>query len=119
MAEDFHICVLGGENVMSEELDALQSRIDELLGQTYRTESENRIREYETNGRQIQGMRVIFGGFCALLAVIGVGEVFANTVGFVRQRKREFARYMSVGMTPGEIRKMFCIEALEIGRAHV
>lgn len=114
MAEDLHICVLGGENVTSEELDALQNRIDELLGQTYRTESENRIREYETNGRQIQGMRVIFGGFCVLLAAIGIGEVFTNTVGFVRQRKREFARYMSVGMTPGEIRKMFCIEALAL-----
>ena len=109
---DFHICVLGGEHVTLEELDALQSRIDQLLRQTYGTESENRIREYETNGRQIQGMRVIFGGFCVLLAVIGIGDVFTNTVGFVRQRKREFARYMSVGMTPGEIRKMFCVEAL-------
>ncbi len=109
---DFHICVLSGEHVTLEELDALQSRIDQLLGQTYGTESENRIREYETNGRQIQGMRVIFGGFCVLLAVIGIGDVFTNTVGFVRQRKREFARYMSVGMTPGEIRKMFCVEAL-------
>lgn len=109
---DFHICVLGGERVTPEELDALQSRIDQLLGQIYRTESENRIREYETNGRQIQGLRVIFGSFCVLLAVIGIGDVFTNTVGFVRQRKREFARYMSVGMTPGEIRKMFCVEAL-------
>ncbi|MCM1119789.1 MAG: ABC transporter permease [bacterium] len=109
---DFHICVLGGEHATPEELDALQSRIDQLLGQTYRTESENRIREYETNGRQILGMQAIFGGFCVLLAVIGIGDVFTNTVGFVRQRKREFARYMSVGMTPGEIRKMFCVEAL-------
>ncbi len=109
---DFHICVLGGEHVTLEELDALQSRIDQLLRQTYGTESENRIREYETNGRQIQGMRVIFGGFCVLLAVIGIGDIFTNTVGFVSQRKREFARYMSVGMTPGEIRKMFCVEAL-------
>lgn len=57
---------------------------------------------------------VIFGGLCALLAVIGIGNVFSNTLGFVRQRKREFARYMSVGMTSEEIRKMFCIEALVI-----
>lgn len=51
---------------------------------------------------------------CVLLAMIGIGNVFSNTLGFVRQRKREFARYMSVGMTPQEIRKMFCIEALVI-----
>lgn len=49
-----------------------------------------------------------------LLALIGIGNVFSNTMGFVRQRKREFARYMSVGMTPQEIKKMFCIEALVI-----
>ena len=49
-----------------------------------------------------------------LLAIIGIGNVFSNTLGFVRQRKREFARYMSVGLTPEEIRKMFCIEALVI-----
>ena len=45
-------------------------------------------------------MKVIFGGFCVLLAVIGIGNVFSNTLGFVRQRKREFARYLSVGLTP-------------------
>ena len=56
----------------------------------------------------------IFGGFCVLLAMIGIGNVFSNTLGFVRQRKREFARYMSVGMTQGEIKKMFCVEALAI-----
>ena len=40
--------------------------------------------------------------------------MFSNTLGFLRQRKREFARYMSVGMTPEGIRKMFAIEALVI-----
>ena len=59
-------------------------------------------------------MRVVFSAFCVLLAVIGIGNVFANTLGFVRQRKREFARYMSVGLTPEEIGKMFRIEALVI-----
>ena len=49
-----------------------------------------------------------------MLAIIGIGNIFSNTLGFVRQRKREFARYMSVGMTPKEMRKMFCIEALVI-----
>ena len=56
-------------------------------------------------------MRVAFGCFCVLLAIIGIGDVFSNTLGFVRQRKREFARYMSIGLTSANIRKMFCIEA--------
>ena len=112
--EDAYICMLGRENVTSEELDTLQGQVDSLLAGNYKTESENRIQEAEANDKQIQGMMTIFGGFCVLLAVIGIGNVFSNTLGFVRQRKREFARYMSVGMTQGEIKKMFCVEALTI-----
>lgn len=47
-----------------------------------------------------------------MLAVIGIANVFSNALGFVQQRKREFARYLSVGLTPGGIRKIFCVEAL-------
>ena len=112
--EDTYICMLGRENVTLEELDALQGKVESLIAGNYKTESENRIQEVEANDKQIQGVMTIFGGFCVLLAIIGIGNVFSNTLGFVRQRKREFARYMSVGMTQGEIRKMFCVEALTI-----
>lgn len=112
--EEMYICVLAGENNTLEELNELQNRIVSLIGENDVTESENRIQEYETNHTQIQGMMAIFGAFCLLLAVIGLGNVFSNTLGFVRQRKREFARYLSVGMTPEELKKMFCIEALVI-----
>lgn len=84
------------------------------MGKNYEAESENRIQEYEINDKQKHGMMTIFGGFCVLLAIIGISNVFSNTLGFVRQRKREFARYMSIGMTRAEIRKMFCIEALVV-----
>lgn len=112
--EEIYVRVLGGEHVTLENLKVLQGQMNRLIGQDYVIESENRIQEYETNGKKIQGMRVIFGGFCVLLAIIGIGDVFSNTLGFVRQRKREFARYMSVGLTPRELKKMFCIEALVI-----
>ncbi len=112
--EDTYICMLGRENVTLEELDALQGQVESLIAGNYKVESENRIQEVEANDKQIQGMMTIFGGFCVLLAIIGIGNVFSNTLGFVRQRKREFARYMSVGMTQGEIKKMFCVEALTI-----
>lgn len=112
--EDTYICMLGRENVTLEELNALQGQVESLIAGNYKVESENRIQEAEVNDKQIQGMMTIFGGFCVLLAVIGIGNVFSNTLGFVRQRKREFARYMSVGMTQGEIKKMFCVEALTV-----
>lgn len=112
--DDTFICVKGRENVTLEELNAIQGEINRLLGGSYAVESENRIQEVEMNERQIQGMMAFLGGFCVLLALIGIGNVFSNTLGYVRQRKREFARYMSVGMTLGELRKMLCTEALVI-----
>ncbi len=111
---DSYICVRAGEGAGLEELNALQDEIAGLLSGKYAIEQENRIQEYETNDTQVHGMMALFGGFCILLAVIGVGNVFSNTLGFVRQRRREFARYMSVGLTPRELRKMFCVEALVI-----
>lgn len=112
--EDTYICVLGREHVALEELEFLQGEIARTLAGAYTAEYENRIQEREANGRQIRGMMAVFGGFCILLAIIGIGNVFSNTLGFVHQRKREFARYMSVGLTSEGIRKMFCIEALVI-----
>lgn len=110
--KDTQIRILGRDGVSLEELETIQGEIYRRLAGIYTIESENRIREYETNDRKIQGMMFVLGSFCVLLALIGVGDVFSNTLGFVRQRKREFARYLSVGMTPEELRKMFCIEAL-------
>ncbi|MBD5474665.1 MAG: ABC transporter permease [Lachnospiraceae bacterium] len=112
--KDLNIRVLGKENVTLEELHAIQNELHQLIDPAYLSESENRIQEYETNNKQLLGMRAVFSAFCVLLAVIGIGNVFSNTQGFVRQRKREFARYMSVGLTPEEIGKMFWIEAFVI-----
>ncbi len=109
--EDTFIRILCRDGVSLKELETIQGEIVKSLAGAYTTESENRIREYETNDRQIQGMMLVLGTFCVLLALIGLGNVFSNTLGFVRQRRREFARYLSVGMTPGELRKMFCMEA--------
>ena len=112
--EDSFICIKCRENVTLEELDALQEKIGRLIGGAISIEQENRIQEYESNKRMMQGMKAFLGSFCVLFAIIGVGNVFSNTFGFVRQRRREFARYLSVGMTPGQFRNMFCTEALVV-----
>ena len=113
-AEDSYICVRGKDGVTLKELNTIQDEIMRLVDGKYAIEQENRIQEYETNNRQIHGMMAVFGVFCILLAIIGIGNVFSNTLGFVRQRRREFARYMSVGLTPAELKKMFCTETLVI-----
>lgn len=109
--KDTFIRILCRDGVSLKELETVQREIEKSLAGLYTIESENRIREYETNDQKIQAMMIVLGSFCVLLAMIGVGDVFSNTFGFVRQRKREFARYLSVGMTPEELRHMFCIEA--------
>lgn len=114
MEADSYICIRGRENVTLDELNVLQDKIALLIDEQYTIEQENRIQEYETNDTQIHGMMTLLGGFCVLLAIIGIGNVFSNTFGFVRQRRREFARFMSVGLTPKELKKMFSIEAMII-----
>lgn len=109
--KDTFIRILCREGVSLKELETIQGEVEKSLAGIDTIESENRIREYETNEQKIQAMMLVLGSFCVLLALIGVGDVFSNTFGFVRQRKREFARYLSVGMTPEELRHMFCIEA--------
>ena len=73
-----------------------------------------RVQEKLDNDAMLNGYKLVVGALCVLLAFIGIANVFSNTLGFIRQRKREFARYMSIGMTPEGMRKMFWIEALVI-----
>lgn len=113
-AEISYIRVLAREGVTLEELKDLEKEVTGLIGNAYEIESENRIQDKIANDKMVDGMMLVLGGFCVLFAIIGIGNVFSNTLGFVRQRRREFARYMSVGLTPGGIKKMFCIEALVI-----
>ena len=96
------------------DLNGLEQKIAQLVSEQYVIESENRVQEKLSNDSLIQGMVMIFGAFCVLLAMIGIANVFSNTLGFLQQRKREFARYMSIGLTPQEMRKIFCIEAFVI-----
>lgn len=111
---DTYVRLLAEERNELSSLSALQQKAEHLLTPRYETEIENRIQEKIVNDEMIWGYTLILGGLCCILALIGIANVFSNTLGFLRQRKREFARYLSVGMTPAGIRKMFCVEALVI-----
>lgn len=109
-----YIRILANEEPGLDELNALEDIVVQLVGQDYVVESENRILEKVSNDDMIRGSMIILGAFCSLLAIIGIANVFSNTLGFLRQRKREFAQYLSIGLTPAMMQKMFCIEALVI-----
>ena len=110
--------ILGRDGITRAECRALQAEVSALLEQNgYAFTIENRIDEKIANDEMIAGMQAILGAFCLLLAAIGLANVFLNTLGFVQQRRREFARYLSIGMTPRELRSLFWIEgAVVAGR---
>ena len=110
--QDTCIRILAAEGASLADLDALENDVLELFGGQYGIGIENRIQEKITNDYMIFGYELILGGLCSILGLIGIANVFSNTLGFLRQRRREFARYMSIGMTPSGIRRLFCIEAL-------
>ena len=113
--QDTYIRILADENLSLAELTELEQKAGQILGgASYAVESENRLQEKFTNNEMIAGYRFVLGGFCILLAVIGVANVFSNTLGFLRLRKREVARYLSVGLTPGGVGRVFALEALVI-----
>ena len=111
---DSYVRIFSSGNAELTDLNSLEKEVVNLVGQVYNIESENRVQERISNDSLIGGMKVIFGAFCVLLAMIGIANVFSNTLGFIRQRKREFVQYMSIGLTPREMRKVFCIEAFVI-----
>ena len=111
---DSYIRILSNGAANLTDLNGLEQEIVQLVSEQYKIESENRVQKRISNDSLIQGMVMILGACCVLLAIIGIANVFSNTLGFLRQRKREFAEYMSIGLTPQEMRKMFCIEAFVI-----
>ena len=112
---DTYIRVLSEKERTLTELSTIEAELTDILRHEFTFEVENRIQEKIDNDAMLNGYKLIIGAFCVLLAFIGIANVFSNTLGFIRQRKREFARYMSIGMTPNSMRKMFIIEALVIG----
>lgn len=111
-ADDTYIRFLAGKGAGLEELDELEEKAVELLRGSYEAESENRIQEKLSNDEMITAYKFVSGAFCILLAIIGIANVFSNTLGFLHQRKREFARYLSLGLTPAGMWKILAVEAL-------
>lgn len=89
--------------------------IKEILETSYEEiEIENRVGEQLADEQMWRGYKLFMGAGCVLLAIIGIANIFSNALGFLYQRKREFARYSSIGITPKGIRKILWIEAVTI-----
>lgn len=108
------IRLIAAKPVDLNQMNSLEKEVNQILSTKYEVKSENRLQEKEDNDSIMNGMVMVYSAFCILLAVIGIANIFSHTLGFLRQRKREFAQYMSVGMTPKQMKKMFYIEGMFI-----
>lgn len=109
---DTYIRILAKDRTSPARLTQLEKDVRQMLGASYSIESENRLAQKIRNDEMIAGYKFVLGGFCVLLAIIGIANVFSNTLGFLRLRKREVVRYLSVGVTPCGVGKIFALEAL-------
>lgn len=98
-----------------ELIGSIENQCRLILNSGYSYTIENRPQKEKTSAQIYDGYKKFMSAQCGLLACIGIANVFANTLGYVYQRKREFARYQSIGLTPGDISKMFCAEAFTVG----
>ena len=112
MENDMLVRILAKENPSLTELAETEKALLSVLSGEAEAVTENRIQEKILNDKMIRGYLLLVGGFCTLLAAVGIANIFSNTLSFLRLRKREFARYMSIGMEPRQMKKMFLIEAL-------
>ena len=78
---------------------------------TYPYAFEGRIEERENELEIQKGLRMLIYAFTGLLTCIGLANIFASILGQIHQRKREFARYFAVGLTPKGAAKILTWEA--------
>lgn len=98
-----------------EEIASIQDNIKSLLNGKYEYTIENRQEVEESNTTTRNVKILLIGALSGLLACIGLANVFSNTLGQVHQRRREFARYITIGLTPKGVWKILLAETAIIG----
>ena len=91
--------------------DGIKEELQQLLLAHPDYAFEGRIEEYENELEIQKGLRMLIYAFTGLLTCIGLANIFASTLGQIHQRKREFARYFAVGLTPKGAAKILIWEA--------
>lgn len=91
--------------------DAVEERLKGLLEAYPDYVLEGRVQELAEEMQIQQGLRMIIYLFTGILTCIGLANIFASTLGQIHQRKREFARYFAVGLTPKGAAKILAWEA--------
>ncbi|PXX57304.1 putative ABC transport system permease protein [Hungatella effluvii] len=102
------------KTVSEQKHDEVLSDIRTLLtGKTHYT-LDSRLEEERTERIKRDGLRLFMGFLAVLFSSIGLSNVFSVALGQIYQRKKEFARYMSVGLSYRGVKKILLTESLII-----
>lgn len=93
----------------------IKDRIETLLkdGDEYTISS--RLEEENSDVQMRGALRFVIAALAGILACIGISNVFSSTLGQLYQRKKEFARYLSVGLSPKGMVRILLLESCMIG----
>lgn len=109
------------ERLVSEDLESKEKELEKARfenAESSMTEGsyilENRLEEERADALARKGLRIVMGVLAGILACVGITGILTTTLGQLYQRKKEFARYLSVGVSLNDIRKMLFMEAMFI-----
>lgn len=93
---------------------AVQEKIKALMDENSKYVLESRLEKENSDTSMRNALKIVIGSLAALLSSIGIANVFSSTLGHIYQRRKEFARYLSIGLSPRGMRKILVAEALII-----
>ncbi|MDL2206066.1 ABC transporter permease [Eubacteriales bacterium OttesenSCG-928-N13] len=107
--ETMYFCI---RTTSESENEGVQAALERLLPENTGYTLDSRLEDERAEETVRSGMRIFSAFLGVLFASIGLANVFSTTLGQVYQRRKEFARYMSVGMAPSGIKRILLVEAL-------
>ncbi|HJB91855.1 MAG TPA: ABC transporter permease [Candidatus Eisenbergiella merdigallinarum] len=94
----------------------VEARLNELLQASFPDSSawslDSRLQEERTEPLKRRGFNLVMGILAALFSTVGLANVFSTILGQIPQRRREFARYFSAGLSLRQMKRILCMEAL-------
>ncbi len=93
---------------------SVQDQLNYLFSEGSHFTLDSRQQEEITETAMRKGFKIVMSVLAGLLASIGITNVFSSTLGQIYQRSREFARYLSVGLSPKGMKRILIMEALII-----
>lgn len=107
--------ILYNIKTVSEDYDAaIQERIKTLLPENSGYTLDSRLEDENSDASMRNALKIVAGALAGLLSCIGIANIFSSALGQIYQRRKEFARYISIGLSPKGMKKILALETLII-----